>query len=229
MEARLIMTNNDSKRALMPMPHCKICNASTRSLTDNKTGKIYHVCDVCEFIFLDQRFILSPADEKRRYEFHNNTFENAGYVAMFEHFMQTVIIPHCGTVKTALDFGCGTTPVLATLLRKHIENVDHYDPYFYPDPSFKDKKYDLITVTEVFEHLKEPSVTMAMLVALLNQGGGLALMTKFHACNDTTFLKWWYRIDDTHIAFYTKRTIEYFAGKFGLEVKFIDDGVCYLE
>jgi hypothetical protein len=212
----------------MPTPHCKICNASTRALPDNKTGKIYHVCDVCGFIFLDQQFILSPADEKRRYEFHQNTFDNTGYVAMFERFISDAITPYCGGARSALDFGCGPTPVFAALLEKHIENVDYYDPHFYPDRSFKERKYDLITATEVIEHLQDPIETLRMLAAILNPGGGLALMTKFHTCNDEAFLKWWYRIDDTHIAFYTERTIEYLAQNIGLEKTFNGDGVCYL-
>jgi predicted TPR repeat methyltransferase len=215
--------------SFMSALYCKICKAAVRALNDNKSGKIYHVCDVCGFIFLDQRFILSPADEKRRYEFHQNTFDNPGYVAMFERFIADVIMPHCGTAATALDFGCGTTPVLATLLNKHIADVDHYDPYFYPDQAFKKKKYDLITATEVIEHLQDPLATLKMLVALLNPGGALALMTKFHPCDDAKFLKWWYRVDDTHIAFYAKHTIEYLAQSIGLEETFVGDGVCYLK
>jgi hypothetical protein len=218
----------DIKDNCMPAPSCKICNAITRPLKDNTTGKIYHVCDACEFISLDQKFILSTADEKRRYEFHNNTFDNAGYVAMFERFIAEVIEPHCSFVTSALDFGCGTTPVLAVLMKRTITRVDHYDPYFYPDESFRNNRYDLITTTEVIEHLSDPMGTFTMLRDLLNHGGGLAVMTKFHPCNDDEFLKWWYRIDDTHIAFYTKRTIGSIAGRIGLTVDFMNGGVFYL-
>jgi len=204
-------------------PHCKICNSFTRPLNDGKTGKLYHVCDECEFIFLDTRFILPPREEKRRYELHQNTFDNAGYVAMFEHFINDVITPHCAAPRTALDFGCGVTPVLATLLKKGIKCVDHFDPFFFPDESFKKKRYDIITMTEVMEHLKDPCSIGRMLVSLLTEGGSLAIMTKFHPCNDEQFLRWWYRLDDTHISFYTVRTMTMWGERAGLKLHWTDD------
>jgi hypothetical protein len=207
----------------MSSPSCKICNSATHVLEVKGSSKIYHVCDSCEFIFLDERFILSPEEERRRYEFHNNTFDNAGYVAMFERFIAEVITPHCGKIRTALDFGCGTTPVLATLLKKQIKTVDHFDHYFYPDQSFIARRYDLIAATEVVEHLKDPVATLRMLVSHLDPGGALALMTKFHPCNDTEFLKWWYRLDDTHISFYSARTFDILAEKIDATLWYTDN------
>ncbi|MBN1492840.1 MAG: class I SAM-dependent methyltransferase [Candidatus Omnitrophica bacterium] len=173
------------------------------------------MCENCEFISLDECLILAPDEEKRRYELHNNTFENKGYVDMFLSFIDSAILPHKDHVSSALDFGCGTTPVLATLLKEHIEYVDHYDPYFYPHEEVFKKKYDLITTTEVIEHLKSPLMQLSELVSRLNPHGILAIMTRFHPGNDIEFLKWWYIRDETHISFYTVNTLRVIANAIG--------------
>ena len=137
---------------------------------------------------------------------------------MFEDFIETGIDPHNQGIKTALDFGCGPTPVLQGLLEKHGIKTDIYDPFFFPEKVYTNKKYDLITCTEVFEHLYNPMAIMEMFAHHLNQNGIIAIMTMFHPNDKTEFLKWWYRRDVTHISFFSPHTMEYMASRFGLHV-----------
>ena len=145
--------------------------------------------------------------EKRLYCNHNNSFANEGYVRMFRKFIDDFIEPYSGEMKTALDFGSGPGPVLATLLREHGMDVDIYDVYFSPEKSYENKTYDLITCTEVLEHLKDPLPTLRLLVDHLNSQGILAVTTMFHPGVGEEFQNWWYRRDRTHICFYTNRTL----------------------
>ncbi|MFZ5648178.1 MAG: class I SAM-dependent methyltransferase [Bacillota bacterium] len=125
-------------------------------------------------------------------------------------------------VDRALDFGCGPSPVLKVLLNSLGISADVYDPFFFPDKVFLNKRYQLITCTEVFEHLKNPLETIALLGSLLDDNGVLAVKTLFHTtCND--FNKWWYRHDPTHICFYSPRTFEWIGNKFDLNIKKIDN------
>ncbi|MFC1808747.1 class I SAM-dependent methyltransferase [Candidatus Omnitrophota bacterium] len=202
---------------------CKICQGITRFLGNPRSERRYYACNECDFIFLDEQYIIDKDEERRRYSLHNNTFENEGYVKMFKDFIEQVIEPYKHNVSTALDFGCGTTPVLATLLKEKIPTVHHYDPYFYPNQELKDATYDVITATEVLEHLKDPLFHMRKLVDLLAPGGLIGIMTLFHPRNDEEFLTWWYRKDETHIAFYSEKTFDVISKILGITIVYCND------
>ena len=197
---------------------CKICQASTRSIKDVKKELIYYRCSGCGFISLDDRYILNEIDEKCKYDQHNNSLENEGYVQMFENFIDLSIAPYLKNIKTALDFGSGPEPVFSKLLERRGLEVDIYDLYYAPQKVYEGKKYDLITSTEVFEHLSKPLETLELLVNHTKVNGYIALMTKFPPSDDKDFLAWWYRRDPTHISFFTPKSFEVMAEKFGLKV-----------
>jgi cyclopropane fatty-acyl-phospholipid synthase-like methyltransferase len=137
---------------------------------------------------------------------------------MFEEFIEMVVVPYEKEIKTALEFGCGTGPVLAELLSRRGMEVDKYDLYFYPQKIYKDKKYDLITSTEVFEHLQNPMKVLELLKKHTNDKGYIILMTKFPPDGDGEFLDWWYRRDVTHISFFTPKSFEIMANRLGLQL-----------
>ncbi len=125
--------------------------------------------------------------------------------------------------------GAGPGPVLAELLRKEGFQTDIYDKYFAPEKVYLNKKYDLITATEVFEHLKDPLSTLKLLKKHLNANGILAIMTLFHQNDDEHFKQWWYRRDSTHISFYTPKTLQYMADLLGMKIILVDDkNVCVM-
>lgn len=204
------------------MPLCKICSSLTKTIHDDQYNHNYYHCPNCEFIFLDEDKIIPAEQEKKEYSFHQNSFDNEGYVQMFRDFIFKAISPHKSKTKTALDFGSGPGPVLAELLRQEGFQTDIYDKHFSPEKVYLDKKYDLITATEVFEHLENPMETIKLLKSLLNKNGILAIMTLFHPNNEAEFKKWWYRRDSTHIAFYTPKTLEIMASLLGMKALLVD-------
>lgn len=171
---------------------------------------------------MDKNKVIPPDQEKKEYSFHQNNFENEGYVNMFRDFIETAIRPYKAEIKTALDFGSGPGPVLAELLRREGFNVDIYDKHFAPEKVYLNKKYDLITATEVFEHLKDPVATLKLLKSRLNKNGIIAIMTLFHPNDEEHFKKWWYRRDSTHISFYTPRTFKLMANLVGMKILMVD-------
>ena len=205
---------------------CKVCYGETTTMTDKKKGMAYYRCKKCGFISLDKAFIVDNVREKKHYEKHNNSFECKGYVEMFERFISKAIEPYLSTINSALDFGCGHTAVLAKLLENRGLEMDIYDYYFFPKKLYRDKKYDLITSTEVFEHLENPQEVLNDLVQSLNPNGYIVLMTQFPPSDDELFLKWWYRRDITHIGFFTPNSFEIMAEGLGLKVvKIIDKNI----
>jgi len=200
------------------MKRCKVCNAKTTPIEDIKKNLRYYRCRECGFVYLEESHRVDAQEEKRKYDQHNNSLENEGYVQMFEDFIELSIAPYLKTIQTALDFGSGPTPVFAELLKRRGLEVDIYDLYYAPKRVYAEKSYDLITSTEVFEHLFNPLETLELLVGHLNENGYIVLMTKFPPKEDKAFLAWWYRRDPTHISFFTPKSFEVMAQKVGLKV-----------
>lgn len=145
--------------------------------------------------------------QRNRYLQHENSRENRGYVEMLESFIQKGIGPFAAPGARILDFGCGPEPVLAELLRERGYQVDTYDLFFQPDEGYREKRYDLILLVEVLEHLTNPREALRDLAGRLDPGGVLSLMTLFHPGNRASFAGWWYRRDPTHVSFFTAGTL----------------------
>jgi len=202
--------------------NCKICKSNTLRLEDAALKKIYYYCPHCEYISLDPTSILSLTEEKKAYDHHQNSLENEGYVQMFENFLD-FFWTEITCKKEFLDFGSGPTPVLSELLKRRGATVTCYDKFYQPNTPFKQHSYDAITSTEVFEHLKDPLSVLSLFHGILKPQGIVALMTLFHANNQTHFKEWWYKRDPTHITFYTPKTIAIMADICGFEVVKCDE------
>ena len=200
------------------MNYCKICSNLTIQIEDRKQLLDYYRCSCCGFISLDDALRVDKTREKKQYDQHNNSLENEGYVQMFEEFINLSIAPYLENIQTALDFGSGPTPVFAELLKRRGLEVDIYDLFYAPQKVYETKSYDLITSTEVFEHLSKPLEVFELLTKHLNPDGYIALMTKFPPKEDDAFLNWWYRRDPTHISFFTPKSFEIMAEKVDLKL-----------
>ncbi len=217
-----------------PPVKCKICSSEQLFFKDityrvNKLPVEYLYCGNCGFLSKAEKHILSPEREREDYLTHHNTLENLGYVEMLTSFIDDCITPYIqiesGPPLKILDFGSGPGPVLAHLLRERGYEVDIYDPYFAPGTGYREKTYNIITATEVFEHTIDPQAVMQHLASRLAPGGLLAITTHFHPIESfdpgagiEKFLQWWYRREITHISFFRPGTLCRMAGAAGLEV-----------
>jgi hypothetical protein len=107
------------------------------------------------------------------------------------------------------------------------EEVDHrmeiYDPFYADNESVFDQQYDFITATEVLEHLFHPGKELERLWECLNPGGYLGIMTKIAEDDPDFFADWHYRLDLTHVTFYTTDTFRWLADKWNASVGFPAD------
>jgi len=203
--------------------HCKLCHQPLSSFYDEPMQcETYH-CKACEFIFKDEASVVTQDKELKIYEQHNNSEENLGYVAMFQDFMDKTFLPYREEITSVLDFGSGPTPVLANLMLRNGFEVEKYDKFFSPEKVYENKLYDLITSTEVIEHIADVPEVMQLFSAHLNPKGYLALMTQFHTNEKADYLNWWYRRDPTHISFFRPHTFEVLAKVYGFELLFHDE------
>ncbi len=195
---------------------CHICNKTTVSFIHDKTDITYYHCKDCEYIFKSSMCYQDFTAQKERYNLHENDAEDEGYQAYFKRFLDFTL-PLVIKPKTSLDFGCGKSSLLASLLQKNGIACDYYDPIYHPDTLDESKKYELIVSTEVFEHLHQPRVIFESLLKRLEEGGYLALQTQFHPNDAEAFKKWYYHQDPTHIVFFTAQTFRVLCEMCGCE------------
>lgn len=195
---------------------CKICGNPTETLFDSQLKVTYDICPYCDFISKQEGDLLPLSEEKKRYDTHNNDVEDEGYINMFMNMINPHVRP-LKDVKTILDFGSGPYPMLKKLLDKYDYDVTIYDPFYHPVLDYKNKTYDLITSTEVIEHFVNPLKEFEEMISLLNKNGYLCFMTNYRTMDTEGFLKWWYRRDQTHVAFYNEKTFQYLMKKYNLK------------
>ena len=196
---------------------CLICGKDTETFIDKKSEIEYSYCNNCQCISKSKEHFRPIPDQKERYDLHENDPEDEGYQAYFQRFLD-FILPLVGTPKTALDFGCGRSSLLADMLRNEGIVSDYYDPIYHPENMDDSKKYQLIVSTEVFEHLHEPRSTFEELLENVEEGGFIALQTQFHPNDIEAFKKWYYHLDPTHIIFFTPQTFKVLADIYECEV-----------
>ena len=201
------------------MNKCRLCGSTNiKSYQHPKYDMLFHECLNCEVIYKDETCILSEIDEKKVYDLHQNTIENEGYVNFLTNFIESAVIPFIKKGK-ALDFGSGPGPVLSELLKTRYQfDVETYDYYYDKNIEVLNKSYDLITSTEVLEHLKDPLSTLKMFYKMLNDEGIVSIMTLFRPISKNDFFEWFYIRDRSHITFFTPKTFSILASLLDFEV-----------
>lgn len=198
---------------------CHICGTYSRFI-GTFHGRAFLLCPHCDLIFVPKYWHLSARRQRSRYECHENSPDNAGYVARFERLLAAV--RRCGHgIRQALDYGCGPGPVLVELMRAAGWDASGYDPFFAPDLDFT-RRFDLITATETIEHFANPAQEIRRMASLLRARGYLAVMSEWHP-GEAGFGDWWYARDPTHVAFYSHKTLDYLCEALGFRLLYHDE------
>lgn len=178
-------------------------------------------CFQCHIVFKAENAHLVPAEEERRYQFHENDANDKKYY----DFLIKLIKPiehELANIRTHLDFGSGKSSVYQKYFQEKNCESWCYDLYFYPDIKTLHKQYDLVTCSEVVEHFNNPNHDWNTLVSTVKPNGLLAIMTNFYT-DDIDYSKWWYKNDPTHVIFYSLNTFEYLEKKYLLKLQFSDN------
>ncbi|MED5466714.1 MAG: class I SAM-dependent methyltransferase [Pseudomonadota bacterium] len=196
---------------------CPVCENAELVPFREVGQQTYFRCGQCEATVMASECRLSGSRERAVYELHNNNADDPGY----RRFQSKLAQPLLGQVSPGaqgLDVGCGPGPALASMLAEAGLHMTLYDPFFYPDAAALDRQYDVITCTEVVEHLHHPAEVFRMLDSLLRPGGCLGIMTCFQT-DDARFDNWHYRRDPTHVVFYREQTFRWLAQHYGWDLE----------
>ncbi len=227
------------------METCRICTESTAAKLPVAAAptRTYWLCRSCEAVYVSPDEHLSSSEEAKFYGLHENSPSDPRYRNYLNPIMKLAWEACAASTRAraeklifgdknvsspcALDFGSGPLKpdeesVVCEFFRDKGFVSDAYDPYFRPMDISK-CRYDVIVACEVFEHFRSPSEEIERLVGLLRDGGVLAIQTEFFP-GIGKFDSWYYRRDPTHVVFYSPRTFEVLAKRFGLSAPEFYDG-----
>ncbi len=147
-----------------------------------------------------------------------------GYVSFLKRLADPLMLKLRGNSK-GLDFGCGPGPTLSVILKDKGHEIFNYDPYYFPDSSLLNNKYDFITCTEVLEHFYQPRKEFLLLDTLLKENNSfLGIMTQILP-QGTDFNTWWYHRDPTHVSIYSLKTFLWISEWMGWKMQIPENGV----
>lgn len=209
-------------------PNCILCKSSDtfhycRDDTRMENIRDYYCCKNCLLIFVTPEQRLSRKEELSRYELHENDPSDPRYRKFLSRVFNPMI-ERVGKTCIGLDFGSGPGPTLSVMFEEQGYKMNIYDSFYQKDPSVFELKYDFITATEVIEHLFDPLFELDRIWSCLKLGGYFGIMTK-RLPEKIEFQDWHYKNDDTHIAFYSKKTFSWIGRRWDSPPKFIGKDV----
>ena len=204
-------------------PACPLCGASGARPLGSAHGRDFFDCEVCGLAFVHPSQRPDADAERARYETHRNDPADPGYRAFLARLLEPMLA-RLPAGAEGLDYGSGPGPTLSLMLGEAGHPTVEYDPFFAPDTSLLERRYDFITCTETVEHFFDPAAEFARLDSMLRPGGWLGVMTTMRD-DARSFTHWWYVRDRTHVCFYRPRTMEWIARRFDWSLELPDTNV----
>lgn len=200
---------------------CKICQKENNNIFSskvlNKHEVQYFKCDSCGFISTEEPYWLDEA--------YNSpiNIEDTGIMSrniLSSYFTLNIIYYYFNYKKTFLDYA-GGYGIFVRLMRDIGINFKWQDNFSTNllargfEYSDKDKEIELVTTFEVFEHFVDPITEIEKILKISNN----ILFSTTLLPNDIPSPKEWlyYGFNHgQHVSFYSKKTIEFIANKYGL-------------
>lgn len=104
------------------------------------------------------------------------------------------------------------------MLEERAYACDRYDPLFARTRLWRNKLYDAVILHEVAEHLRRPAFSLTLAAERVAPAGIIALRTRFAPAAEQEFAAWWYRMDSTHVGFFTLSALCLFFEKRGFSL-----------
>ena len=205
---------------------CPLCLHEKTSLIGSGFGRTYVYCDFCHLVFVPKCEHVSSARERAEYDLHENDNSSQSYRRYLGQVAKEVIGIGYSSPKI-LDFGSCKDYVLTRILREQGYSCEAYDPLYGIGSSALEKKYDIVVLCEVIEHLRDLPRELELIGNLLEPDGALYIRTQFYE-NKETVPTWWYANDVTHINFFCLQSLQYVAKKLKRKLTKDDGKRCVL-
>ncbi len=196
---------------------CPLCSSNLIVDYSRDFLRHYHECQDCHLVFVPRSELISPDEEKTRYDAHENSSEDEGYMTYLQN-VYACLRPFLDPAWQGLDFGCGRSKVFYNIAAKENILIDSYDLFYHPLQNIWNKKYDFIILSEVIEHLRDPQDVLKRLRSILKMDGLLFVKTKLLPTSKIEFDNWFYKRDKTHIQFFNISSFEKLSDLFDLQL-----------
>lgn len=233
------------------VPACPLCFDSSASPFCSgsawPTQGDFYLCKNCDGVFKNPKAQLSEEQEKHRYDLHNNSLEDAGYLQYlnksWQGFLQHTPQNILSFTSSVLDYGCGPVKALEHILRDTEFRVSSWDKYYFPENLFHSHDtsdslstsppqttFDILFCHEVVEHFTRAAQDFERLISLTHTGSLLFIRTEFYPLSFQDFKAWYYKNDPTHVFFYQRKSFEHLASKHNLKIiDVFDNNKCILQ
>lgn len=199
---------------------CPLCGRPTDPFFTSNRSVAFRRCSCCLGIHVPSKSWLSADHEKEHYLTHNNDVFDPRYRSFVSPVVEAILSEQ-SPYAIGLDYGAGPGPVISKMLEEEFFQTKLFDPFFHPDPSPLNDRYEYIICTEVIEHFQKPYKEFKRLSDLLKPQGTLYCMTELYH-DGIDFAKWRYKNDPTHVFFYRSPTMAWIANEFGFQPPEID-------
>ena len=211
------------------MIRCRLCSSLALSFFEHN-HRNYERCTHCSLIQLRRSQCPKLEEEKSEYMLHNNDPYDPRYRRFLRGVTQAMIqwlLEEQRVSPNILDFGSGSGPAISVVLGEQGWNVHNYDPLYSPDKKHIQRKYDLISSTEVVEHFYEPKISWELLFSLLKEDGCLVVMTQSsdRYCTSESFGRWRYIREKSHVALYHTKTMQWLAQHYDMQLSILSPNI----
>ena len=201
-------------------PPCKICGAQTVFFDSAKVlGKFdvsYYSCPSCGFIQTEEPYWL---EESYSDAITSSDIGLCSRNIAMSRFCNVLFMTLFKNKNSFIDYG-GGYGMFVRLMRDKGYDFEWYDEYctnIFARGHEKNKgHFDICTSFEMFEHLVNPLETVSALTALADT---VVFSTSLIPEERPKTNEWWYFCLDhgQHVSFYTKKSLEIVASKFGMK------------
>jgi len=202
---------------------CPLCAHEARAFHRDLQREFFQ-CLECDLVFVPPQFHLSLEVEKARYDHHQNDPADANYRKFLSRLFQPLEKKLTDGAR-GLDFGCGPGPTLSVMFEEAGYPCSIYDLHYANDPSVFEEQYDFLTCSETMEHLYQPREEFERFLKLVKPGGWIGIMTQLHDEAPVPFDRWFYKDDETHVCFFSRKTFQTLEKTYDLRLEFHSDSV----
>lgn len=203
----------------MTVERCPLCADPDAALFADLPPRTYFQCATCALVFLDPSQRPTADEERAEYDLHENDPSDSRYRKWLSKLTDP-LLTGLDSRAQGLDFGSGPGPTISVMLEECGYTVRNYDPFYAPDSRALNETYDFISCSETAEHFHCPADEFTLMARLMRPGGRLGVMTQM-LLPGINFATWRYRLQPSHVVFYSPETMNWLAQHFGWHLELL--------
>jgi 2-polyprenyl-6-hydroxyphenyl methylase/3-demethylubiquinone-9 3-methyltransferase len=223
---------------------CKVCGGAAHlfGVTDfNRKADVrgfafagiplyYRRCEICGLLFTDAFDDWSSADFAAKIYTEDFAERDPDSVEL-RPASNAVLIANMfgksGKEIDLLDYGGGNGKMVSRLQTAGFRSSTTYDPFYPGSDARPQRKFNLVTSFETFEHMKDPVADLSHIVELMEPDGLVLFSTLVQPPNfHEVRMQWWYITPSSgHITLHSPQSLGRLCARFDLKLCSFSQGL----